>query len=127
MTESMVQMRARDLFTVLGEYGVMPDPAARKRLAIALAERGVNVAELRSKGRRLSRVDEWVRILGPRSGRDPAVNVLSMEDQRRARVDLIGYVRERILVDGKSAEFVARQCGLTDEEVGRILEEEADD
>ena len=111
MSVSYTDDKARDLFQVLSESGVMQDPPSRKRLAKALAEEDIPVADLRRRCQRLGRVDEWLRILVHRKHENGAPNMPT--DAERSNVDqaTIDYVIERVRTDGKPVEFVAQQMG----------------
>jgi len=119
---SATEAKARDLFAVLSEANVMNDLPTRKRLAVALAEEDMPVAELRRRVQRLSRVDEWVRILVRRKQDNGATNTTTDTERQYTAMADENYVIERVNVDGKSAEFVAQQMAWPLSRVEEVLE-----
>ncbi len=119
MSTSHTDNLARDLYEVLDHHLIMHDAPGRKRLAKALAEEGIPVAELRRRCLRLNRVDEWVRILANKKNGD--TNVMRDHERTAASQADVDYILERVRTDGKTPEFVAEQMGWALERVQDIL------
>ena len=121
MSTSHTDNLARDLYQVLDHHLIMHDAPGRKRLAMALAEEGIPVAELRRKCQRLNTVDAWVRFLtnGKKNG---PTNTMTDRELSAAEQVNVDYILERVNTDGKSPEFVAEQMGWSLERVQDILD-----